>query len=175
VIEKPRWDLTWFKVHFGRLTLKADTKGEHVLRVAATVHNTRELGCGRVLERFPEIIGRLAGMAERFCTTLDCVDTGFIADQTLDELLRPCQLGRTKVGGVDLNRPRMRAALSAVLALAAAPTGFTVAAFTAKVHSMTGQTGATIRQAAYDLRKLRGKDLLVKPAGHGATEPRLTR
>jgi hypothetical protein len=66
VLEKPRWDLTWFKVAFGLLTLKAYTKGEHVLRVEATVHNTRELGCGRVLEQFCEIIGRLAGMAERF-------------------------------------------------------------------------------------------------------------
>jgi len=48
VIETPRWDLTWFKVRFGLLTLKAYTKGEHVLRVEATVHNTRDLGCGRV-------------------------------------------------------------------------------------------------------------------------------
>jgi hypothetical protein len=165
VIEKPRWDLTWFKVHFGRLTLKAYTKGEHVLRVEATVHNTRELGCGRMLEKFPEIIGRLAGMAERFCTTLDCVDVGFLADQTLDELPRPSRLGRIKLGGVDLNQPRMRAALAAVLALAAAPGGFTVADLAAKVQQMTGQTqsGYTIRQAAYDLRKLRGKHLLAKP------------
>src|SRR6266568_21439 len=28
VIETPRWDLTWFKVHFGLLSLKAYTKGE---------------------------------------------------------------------------------------------------------------------------------------------------
>ena len=36
VIEKPRYDLTMFKVHFGNLTLKAYTKGEHVLRVDAS-------------------------------------------------------------------------------------------------------------------------------------------
>jgi hypothetical protein len=57
----------------------------------------------------------------------------------------------------------MRAALAAVLALAAAPAGFTVAALAAKVQAIGGQRGYTIRQAAYDLRKLRGKDLLVKP------------
>ena len=28
---------------------------------------------------------------------------------------------------------------------------------------MTGHSGYTIRQAAYDLRKLRGKELIVKP------------
>jgi hypothetical protein len=42
-------------------------------------------------------------------------------------------------------------------------TGFTVAEFTAMFHAMTGQTGYTIRQAAYDLRKLRGKNLITKP------------
>jgi hypothetical protein len=66
------------------------------------------------------------------------------------------------VGRVDLNKPRIRAALSAVLALAAATGGFTVAEFTAKAHAMTGNTGYTVRQAAYDLRKLR-KELIVKP------------
>jgi hypothetical protein len=35
VIEKPRWNLTIFKVHFGLLTLKAYTKGERVLRFEA--------------------------------------------------------------------------------------------------------------------------------------------
>ena len=163
VIETPRWDLTWFKVHFGRLSLKAYTKGEHVLRVEATVHNTRDLGCGRVLEKFPQIVTRLAGMTERFCTILDCVTTGFLPDGTLDQLPLPSRIGRTRVGGIDLNKPRTRAALAAVLALAAAPAGFTVADLAARIQAMGGQSGYTIRQAAYDLRKLRGKDLLVKP------------
>jgi hypothetical protein len=163
VIETPRWDLTLFKVHFGRLTLKGYTKGEHVLRLEAVVHNTRQLGCGRELGKFPEIVTRLAGMAERFCTTLDCVDTCFLPDGALDALPLPARIGRTRVGGIDLNKPRMRAALAAVLALSAAPGGFTVADLAAKVQTMSGQTGYTIRQAAYDLRKLRGKDLIVKP------------
>ena len=143
--------------------MKAYTKGEHVLRFEAIVHNTRALRCGRVLDNFPIIIGRLAGMVDRFTTTLDCVDTTFIADGLLDRLPAPVQLGATRVGGVDLNKPRIRHALSAVLALSAASGGFTVAEFTAKVHTMTGHTGYTIRQAAYDLRKLRGKELITKP------------
>ncbi len=52
MIEKPRWDLTIFKVHFGLLTLKGYTKGEHVLRFEAITHNTRSLGLGRALEKF---------------------------------------------------------------------------------------------------------------------------
>ena len=80
MIERPAYDLTLFKVHFGLLTLKGYTKGERVLRFEAIVHNTKTLKTGRALEKFPDIIARLAGMAGRFCTMLDCVDTGFIPD-----------------------------------------------------------------------------------------------
>jgi hypothetical protein len=165
VIERPAWDLTIFKVHFGLLSLKGYTKGEHVLRLEAIVHNTRALGCGRVLERFPTIVSALAAMTDRFATALDCVDTGFLADGVLDALPAPARIGASRVGGVDLNRPRMRAALSAALAEAAAPGGFSVAAFAAKVRAITdaGDRDYTIRQAAYDLRKLRAKKLVLKP------------
>jgi len=163
VIETPRYDLTWFKVAFGRLAVKAYTKGEHVLRFEATAHNTKDLKVGRVLDRFPDIVAALAGIAERFCTAVDCVDVGFIADGTLDELPRPSQIGAVRVAGIDLNTPRLRHALSAVLALAAAPDGFTVGQFTTTVHTLTGLTTYTTRQAAYDLRKLRGKQLITKP------------
>ena len=62
-----------------------------------------------------------------------------------------------------MNKPRIRAALSAALALAPAPGGFTAAEHAARVRQITGQDGYTIRQAAYDLRKLRGKQLVDKP------------
>jgi hypothetical protein len=125
-----------------------------VLRFEAIVHKTRQLGCGRVLDNFPTIIGRLAGMVDRFTTTLDCVDVTYIGDQLLDQLPAPTQLGATRVGGIDLNKPRIRTALAAVLALSPAAEGFTVSDLTTKVHTMTGNTHYTIRQAAYDLRKL---------------------
>jgi len=163
VIEKPQYGLSWFRIRFGLLQLKAYTKGEHVLRFEATVHNTKELRCRRSLDHFGEIITRLAGMAERFATTLDCADIGFLPDGVLDQLPLPSELGATRTGGIDLNKPRIRAALSAALALTAAPSGFTVAEFTAKVRAMTRQTSYTTRQAAYDLRKLRGKGLVDKP------------
>ena len=163
VIETPQYGLTIFKVHFGALTLKGYTKGEHVLRFEAVCHNTKALGVGRVLDRFPDIVARLAGMLERFCTTVDCVDVAFIPDGILDELPQPSMIGRTRVGGVDLNKPRTRITLAAVVALAAAPNGFTVADLATKVHALAGHADYTARQAAYDLRKLRGHDLVVKP------------
>jgi hypothetical protein len=162
-IETPAYDLTKFKVHFGNLTLKGYTKGERVLRFEGIAHNTKDLRCGRTLDKFAPIVTRLRQMVEEFCTALDCVDVGFIPDGLLDTLPAASQLGRTRVGGIDVNKPRSRAVLAAALALAIAPGGFTVADFTAKVRAMTGQTGYTIRNAAYDLRKLRGKHLADKP------------
>jgi hypothetical protein len=52
-----------------------------------------------------------------------------------------------------------------VLVLAAAPHGFTIAEFAAKVHAMAGQTveDYTIRQAVYELQILRGIELIDKP------------
>lgn len=165
VIETPSWDLTIFKVHFGLLTLKGYTKGEHVARFEAITHNTRALGCGRTLDRFPEIVGKLQAMTDRFTTMLDCVHLGFLPDGILDELPTPSTIGASRVGGVDQNKPRMRHAMAAALALAVAPDGFTVSEFAARVRAMTGQDddAYSLRQAAYDLRKLRGKALVDKP------------
>src|SRR5712692_10443930 len=165
VVETPRYGLTWFRILFGKLQVKAYTKGEHVLRLEATVHNTRELRCRRGIDNFPQIITALAGIAGQFATTLDCADTGFIGDGILDQLPLPSRIGAVRAGGIDLNKPRIRAALSAALALAPAPHGFTVAEFTARVQRLTGLAGYTIRQGGYDRRKRRGKNLAVKP-GH---------
>jgi hypothetical protein len=163
VVETLEYGLSVYKVHFGNLTLKAYTKSERVLRFEAVVHNTRDLGCGRMLERFPHIVARLEAMLERFMTALDCVDATFISDQTLDQLPLPAQVGKTRVGGVDINKPRTRTVLAAVLALACSPSGFTVTELAAKAGAMTGQTPSdyTVRQAAYD-QKLRGKGLITK-------------
>jgi hypothetical protein len=165
VIEKPRWNLTIFKVHFGLLTLKAYTKGERVLRFEAIAHHTKQLGCGRRLDKLAQITTRLRGMVDRFTSMLDCVEIGFLPDGILDQLPAPSKLAGTRVGGIDLNIPRVRSALAAALALAVAPAGFTVAQFTAQVRAMTGQAPEdySVRQGAYDLRKLRGKQLVLKP------------
>ena len=163
VIETPRYDLTWFTVTFGRLAAKAYTKGEHVLRFEATCHNTKDLRVGRLLDRFPDIVAALAGITERFCTAVDCVDIGFITDGVLDDLPRASQVGAVRVGGIDLNKPRIHAALTAALALATTPGGFTAGQLAAKVHTMTGHRDYTVRQAAYDLRRMRGKQLIDKP------------
>ncbi|HEY5985404.1 MAG TPA: hypothetical protein VIV12_03320 [Streptosporangiaceae bacterium] len=159
------YDLTLFKVHFGNLTLKAYTKGEHVLRFEAIVHNTRDLGCGRVLARFGEITTRLKAMLERFCTTLDCVDAAFIADQTLKQLPLGSQIGSTRVGGVDLNSPASAPHWRPCSRWPPHPAGSPSPSWPPRSSSRPGRPTRSPppRQAAYDLKKLRGKHLVVKP------------
>ena len=117
----------------------------------------------------------MLSILERFLATLDCVDVSFISDETLDQLPLSSRVGKVRVGGIDLNSPRMRAALSAVLALGPSPMGFGVTQFRAKVLSMIGQSDAdyTPRNAAYDLKKLRGKQSIAKASvPHNVTLPR---
>jgi hypothetical protein len=82
-----------------------------------------------------------------------------------DQLPVPSQVGLVKVGGIDLNKPRMRWVAQALLALAAAPHGFTtsdLACQACQVQRLSRQSASAYgpRRAAYDLKKLGGKQLL---------------
>ena len=57
------------------------------------------------------------GILERFMDALSCIDQCFIADSMLEELPAPSSVGKTKVGGIDLNKARMRWVIEAVIAL----------------------------------------------------------
>ncbi|MGA2860014.1 MAG: hypothetical protein ABSE40_24360 [Candidatus Sulfotelmatobacter sp.] len=163
-VERPTYDLTMFKLHCGKLTLKIYTKGERVLRIEAMAHNTQELGCGRSLEKFPEIVSRLKSILERFMNALSCIDQCFIAEETLEQLPLPAQVGKTKVGGIDFNKARMRRVAQAVLALSASHGGFTASQLAEQVRRLSPQDQSQYgpRRAAYDLKKLRGKQIVCR-------------
>ncbi len=80
-------------------------------------------------------------------------------------------MGAARLGGIDINRHRARTALAGVLALAVSPAGITVANLAAGVPSLSGQTEQdyTARLAAYDLRKLRGDQLVGRIPANVAT------
>ena len=161
-VERPVYDLTIFKLHCGRLTLKIYTKGERVLRIEAVAHDAKELRCGRSLENFARLVAALKGILQRFMDALSCIDQCFIADDLLERLPAAAQVGKTKVGGIDLNQPRMCLVAQAVIALSASPGGFTVSELAARVRALgkhcQSQYGTS--RAAYDLKKLRGKQIV---------------
>jgi len=163
-VERPTYDLTIFKLHCGYLTLKIYTKGERVLRIETVAHDVRDLDCGSSLGRFPRIISELKNILERFLDALSCIDQCFIADDTLEQLPSPSQVGKTTVGGIDFNKPRMRWVAEAVLALSPSPGGFTASELAHQVQIQSRQSEASYgaRRAAYDLKKLRGKQIVSR-------------
>jgi DNA-binding transcriptional ArsR family regulator len=164
LIEKPTYDLTVFKVHFGKLTLKIYTKGERVLRIEAIVQNTRALPCNRSLPHFPTIVALLRGRVERFLNALQGLDVCFIADDTLEQLPLPSQVGKTRVGGINFHQLRMRRVTEALLALSGSPGGFTASDLASRVRVRSGPSPGEYspRHAAYDLKKFRAKHLVRK-------------
>lgn len=164
VVETPKHNLTVFRLHFGGLTLKGYTKGERTLRFEATVHNARDLRCGRVLEKFPTIVSCLTEILSRFLNVLRGVDAPFLSDEAWESLPTPSQVGSCRVGGIDANKPRMRAVMAAVVALAPKPKGFSASDLAMQVCRQTGQSSQEYgpTHAAYDLKKLRGKSLVIR-------------
>jgi hypothetical protein len=164
VVETPAYDVTIFKVHYGKMTLKIYTKGERVLRIEVILHNSREYRWGRSLPCFPDIVLRLRSILERFLNAVGCMNACFVSDETLEKLPQPGQVGQTRVGGIDLNKPRMLRTAEAVLALSASPVGFTASDLVRQVHSMSGQQESQYgpRRAAYDIKKLRAKGMVTK-------------
>ncbi len=115
-------------------------------------------------------------MLERFADALSCIDQCFIADDMLEQLPTASRVGKTVVGGIDLNKARIRGIIEAVIALSASPNGFTASQVAARVCPLTEQSPSQYgpRHAAYDLKKLRGKHIIRRIGHTRRYEPLLT-
>lgn len=164
-VQAQRYDLTVFKIHWGNLTLKIYDKGARVLRIEVVVHNTKELRCGKVLEKLPVLLERLRGMLVRFLDTVQAAHVSFLDAGAFERWSEPSARGSRRLAGIDLNKARNRHVLNAVVSLSTEPDGFTVAEVAARVRERSGWSEAqyAARHAAYDLVKLRGKNLIDRP------------
>jgi hypothetical protein len=155
------YDLTVFKVRWGNLTLKIYDKGGRVLRVEVVVHNAKELRCGKVLEKLPVLLERMSGMLVRFLNTVQVAHVSFLDQGAFERWAEPSTRGTRRLAGIDLNKARNRHVVDAVVGLATQPTGFSLAELAEAVRARTGwgPKRYSVRQAAYDLAKLRGKKL----------------
>jgi hypothetical protein len=173
VVEHPSYDLTIFKIHLGALTAKLYAKGERVLRCEVVVHNARALRWKRSLSNFPRLLQRLKLILERFLNQLHCLRQAFIADNTLDTLAEHGQVGKARTVGIVLDKPRLRAVIAAVIALAPTPQGFTVSQLAQEVRTLLGLDDNQYlpRHASYDLKKLRGKHWVHKIGKSRRYEP----
>lgn len=163
-VETPEYGLTIFKVHGGALTLKMYTKGERVLRCEVIVHNVRKLKEGNSLERWVPVLTHLNEVLDRFLEAVQCADSATLDDGTYESLPQPSAVGAGRVAGINLASTRMAAVMEAVVALSTQPGGFTSGDLASKVQERLRVSAENYqpRQAAYDLKKLRGKAMVKK-------------
>lgn len=164
-IEKPDYNLTIFKIHFGKLTLKLYDKGERVLRAEVVVHNAKELKCKRSVSNFEEIVSKLSVIMNSFMDNLCYTHVSLLKDGSFEQLTSPSKKGEQRLAGVDINKRRTIASMESVLALAVKPNGYTANDIATLMKERLDKKQArdyTPAKAAYDIRKLRGKGLVVK-------------
>lgn len=164
VVEKPVYNLTVFKVHFGKLTLKIYSKGERVLRLEAIAHNTADLRCGKSIEKFPDIVVSLRAILQRFLMVIRCIDASFVDASIMESWPQPGKLGTSRVAGMDINQGRIRAVMNAVIALSPNSKGFNASLLAKKAAEIMGvpEEKYAPRNASYDLRKLRAKNVVSR-------------
>jgi hypothetical protein len=164
VIERPAYNLTVFKIHFGKLTLKIYDKGDRVLRVEVVAHNVKDLRCGALVEKLPQLLRTMEQYLNNFLNIVQAAHVSFLDEGTFDTLAMPTQRGTQRRAGIDFNKIRMRQVVAAVVALAPKPAGFTVSDLAQKVSEIAGPElpAYNSRHAAYDLSKIRGKSLVQR-------------
>jgi hypothetical protein len=118
-------------------------------------------------------VSRLKSILERFTDALSCVDQCFIADGTLEQLPAPSQVGKTAGGRHRLQQTAH--ALGGRSRLGALPPsrGFTASELAHQVRGLSrhGESEYGARRAAYDLKKLRGKQIVCRIAKTQRYEP----
>lgn len=164
-IEKPDYNLTIFKIHFGKLTLKLYDKGERVLRAEVVVHNTKDLKCKRSVSNFGEIAAKLNVIMNNFMDNLCYSHVSLLKDGSFEQLTCPSKTGKQRLAGVDINKKRTMDILETVLSLAIKPGGYTANEVAIQMKERLDKKqpkNYSSANAAYDIRKLRGKGLVEK-------------
>ena len=164
-IEKPNYNLTIFKIHFGKITLKLYDKGERILRAEVVVHNAKELKCKRSVSNFTEIVSKLNSIMISFMDNLCYTHVSLLDDGSFKQLTSPSKKGSLRLAGVDIYKSRTIANMESVLALAIKPNGYTAKDMVVLMKEKLDRKSAkdyTPAMASYDIRKLRGKGLVEK-------------
>ncbi len=163
-IETPDYNLTIFKIHFGRLTVKLYDKGERTLRAEVVVHNTKDLKCKRGIDSFGEIVEKLETIMGSFLSNLDHAHVATIDEGSFEEIAKPSQSGKNRLAGIDFNKARTKQVAAVLLALSMKPGGFTSKDLSNEMaHNFI--PGFSSRNASYDIKKFRGKGMVMKIEG----------
>jgi hypothetical protein len=165
-IENPSYNLTVVNIWFGKNRLKLYDKGERVLRVEVTINLPKALGLKKSLSELPQYRRRMESMITNLLNTLKAADQCRLPGEVLEELQAPVITEKLRLPGISLTHRRVMTVLSCAVELAKNPLGFTLAELYPHVVERLAVEGYTKSQLTYDLRKLRGKELLEKIPEH---------
>ena len=163
-IETPDYNMTIFKIHFGRLTVKLYDKGERTLRAEVVVHNTKDLKCKRGIDSFGEIVEKLETIMGSFLSNLDHAHVATIDEGSFEEIAKPSQSGKNRLAGIDFNKVRTKQVAAVLLVLSMKPGGFTSKDL-ADEMAYKFDPDFSCRNASYDIKKFRGKAMVNKIEG----------
>lgn len=106
------------------------------------------------------------GMLVRFMHTVRVAHANFLDEGAFEQWYEPTTRGTRRLVGIVLNKARNRSVVDALVGLATEPDGFTLAQLAETLRQRTGWKAETYstRHAAYDLAKLRGKQLVQRRA-----------
>ena len=96
------------------------------------------LTCGKVLDKLPLLLQRMAGMLLRFLNTVQVAHVSFLDEGAFERWSEPTTRGTRRLAGIDLNKARNRHVLDAVVGLSTQPDGFTLAHLADTVRARTG-------------------------------------
>lgn len=163
-VEKPDYNLTVFKIHFGSLTLKLYDKGERTLRAEVVVHNTKDLKCKRGLDQFSIIHKKLKSMMLSFLNNLFYAHVSTIEANALQKLISSQKWGKQKISGINPFKKTDVCVMHAVMAVCFKPFGFSTGDVVQKLKKMYGMS-LKPTQVAYVLRKLKAKKIVATQKG----------
>lgn len=160
-LETPDYNLTIFKINFGRLTVKLYDKGERTLRAEVVVHNTKDLNCKRGIDSFGEIVEKLETIMGSFLSNLNHAHVATIDEESFEKIAKPSQQGKNRLAGIDFNKARNKQVAAVILALSMKPGGFTSKDLAEEI-SHRFNPDFSRRNASYIIRKFRGKGMVRK-------------
>lgn len=160
-IERPDYNMTIFKIHFGKITVKLYDKGERTLRSEVVVHNAKALKLKRGVEFFGQIVHKLQELMDSFMNSLLYAHVSLVEGGLLENLSLPTIRGKARLAGLDISKERTLNLMEVVLSLSIKPGGFTARDVALKMAKKMGQEYST-RNASYDIKKLRGKQMILK-------------
>ena len=92
----PDYDLTVFRVRWGAITLKIYDKSGRILRVEVMVHNTRQLKCGKRLDKLPELLKKMQHMLVKFLGVVQAAHVSFLDGELFEGWAEPSQRGQRR-------------------------------------------------------------------------------